>query len=74
MGRCSLYRHFDVNGQLLYVGISNRHLMRLSRHRVTSSWYWDINHIKVEHFAARAAVARWQKAKNMRAWRARKSG
>jgi hypothetical protein len=35
----SLYRCFDADGRLLYVGISSSVPMRLKNHRYQSSWF-----------------------------------
>ncbi|AUQ74726.1 hypothetical protein PhaeoP71_01865 [Phaeobacter piscinae] len=51
--RTSLYRHYDGDGRLLYVGISLCHLTRLGQHRSSSEWFWDIANITVEHFETR---------------------
>jgi hypothetical protein len=47
-GKTALYRHFDKDGQLLYVGISLSHVARLSQHRDGSPWYEDIAHVTIE--------------------------
>jgi hypothetical protein len=46
----ALYRHFDGEGRLLYVGISLSPTYRLSQHRVSSSWFVRISRISVEWF------------------------
>jgi hypothetical protein len=46
----ALYRHFDDEGRLLYVGISLSPTYRLSQHRVSSSWFVRISRISVEWF------------------------
>ena len=48
MTRTALYRHFDADGALLYVGISNNPFYRLSKHSKTSSWSEEIARIDVE--------------------------
>lgn len=57
--KTALYRHFDADGRLLYVGISSSHLERLSQHMQGSHWSQDISRIEVEwhvtHFAAHQA-------------------
>lgn len=45
-----LYRHFDDAGQLLYVGISLKHLERLAQHRRNAHWYDRIKRIEIERF------------------------
>jgi excisionase family DNA binding protein len=49
----SLYRHFDKDGNLLYVGISINFLVRLSQHRDVSFWFSKIAEVKVEKFETR---------------------
>lgn len=52
--RTSLYRHFDANGQLLYVGIAYDVMSRLRQHgKADACWFWDVATIKVEHFDTR---------------------
>jgi len=46
-GKTVLYRHFDANGTLLYVGISNSALKRLDKHKVNSHWAMDIARIEL---------------------------
>jgi hypothetical protein len=53
----SLYRHFDINGRLLYVGISLNAAARLSQHR-TSKWFNEIASVTVEHFDDAQAAKR----------------
>lgn len=49
-GRCALYRHWDANGCLLYVGISINPFNRTQDHRHTSGWFYDVATITVEFF------------------------
>lgn len=51
--KCQLYRHFDCNGVLLYVGISQDHLSRTYQHSKRSPWFEKIHYITVEHFETR---------------------
>jgi predicted GIY-YIG superfamily endonuclease len=53
-----LYRHFDKDGQLLYVGISLSAMTRISQHRESSPWFDLINNITLEKFASRKAALR----------------
>lgn len=45
-----LYRHFDSNGNLLYVGISLSTLNRLGQHKDNSHWFNSISNITIEKF------------------------
>lgn len=49
-----LYRYFDKDGNLLYVGISINAMLRLSQHRCTSSWYQEADKVKIEKFERRS--------------------
>lgn len=49
----SLYRHFDVHGNLLYVGISIDAIQRFSEHRREKRWSASIVSMTVEHFETR---------------------
>jgi excinuclease UvrABC nuclease subunit len=48
-----LYRHFDAEGVLLYVGVSLSVIHRLAGHRSRSRWFRQIARITVEWFANR---------------------
>jgi len=43
-----LYRHFDKDGALLYVGISLNALNRLGQHSDHSDWYNSISRVEIE--------------------------
>lgn len=60
--RCEVYRHFDANGALLYVGMGWSTLARLMRgHRKQSHWFDQIARIEIERFPTREAAykAEW---------------
>ncbi len=48
----TLYRHYDVDNNLLYVGISLSWQKRLKEHKV-SSWYKKISNVTLEHHESR---------------------
>ena len=48
-----IYRHYDENGILLYVGVSKDHLRRLAQHHDSASWYNQIVQVTVETFQSR---------------------
>ena len=52
-GRTQLYRHFDAEGCLLYVGISLSALVRTRQHRDNSSWFPNVVKITIETYATR---------------------
>lgn len=45
-----LYRHFDAENRLLYVGISLSTLQRLGQHKSNSEWFRLISVVKIEEF------------------------
>jgi hypothetical protein len=53
-----LYRHFDKDGDLLYVGISLSAVDRSKQHRNGSDWWPEVASITVENFASRSAAER----------------
>jgi hypothetical protein len=51
-----LYRHYDEEGNLLYVGISLSAVHRLSEHKRDSGWFGRIAYVKIERFKTRKAA------------------
>lgn len=45
-----LYRHFDENGRLLYVGQSINALKRLVEHKQQSNWFLSIAKVEIKQF------------------------
>jgi len=52
---CTLYRHFDASGLLLYIGISLNPFQRTTKHRA-SEWFGEIASITLQHFPSQAAA------------------
>lgn len=50
---CALYRHYDADGQLLYVGIALSPVARLSQHMSASHWSDDIATVTIERHETR---------------------
>lgn len=50
----SLYRHFDKDKNLLYIGISLNTLNRLGQHRRNAHWFKSISAVTIEHFTTRS--------------------
>lgn len=48
-----LYRHFDVAGNLLYVGISFSAINRFSQHKYGSEWSKKVSKITIEKYESR---------------------
>lgn len=61
----SLYRHFDANGRLLYVGVSLSTVARLSQHR-SSPWFDEIATVTSQNFPTQADA---YKAERSAIWR-----
>lgn len=53
---CYLYRHYDPNGDLLYVGVSLVPLRRQEKHRGVAAWRNMICRILIEPFDTREAA------------------
>lgn len=51
-----LYRHYDSEDNLLYIGISKCTSSRLKGHKFSSNWYYDIVKITIERFDTRDAA------------------
>ena len=52
----ALYRLFDVDGELVYVGITNNPAMRWSQHSAYSEWWSRVSSKSVEWHDTRAAA------------------
>lgn len=57
----ALYRHFNAEGRLLYVGISLSPTYRLAQHRDASAWFQQIASITVAWFDDRMAALKAEK-------------
>lgn len=55
MSRTALYRHFDRQGRLLYVGVSLNAVNRLSQHR-DASWFQEIERITIRWLPTRESA------------------
>lgn len=53
MTEAHLYRHFDANGDLLYVGTSLSAVKRLGQHKYNSVWFSQIARVDIEMFESR---------------------
>jgi predicted GIY-YIG superfamily endonuclease len=52
-----LYRAFDSQNQLLYVGISNQWHHRLHQHEKSAAWIEQADYVKIERFSDRESVS-----------------
>lgn len=50
----SVYKYFDANSLLLYVGMTGRGQQRQAEHNATKEWWKFVSHQEVEHFTRRA--------------------
>lgn len=74
--RCAIYRHYDVQGRLLYVGKSVQPLNRQQQHEVEAHWFNQIVKIEIEWFdfttdmdaAERHAIAAENPIFNLAKW------
>ena len=55
--KTELYRHYDKNGRLLYVGISNCAVSRADSHSDKAEWFGDATKMTVEQFDSREAAS-----------------
>ena len=51
--KTQLYRHYDSNKKLLYVGISLNAAARLAQHRDAAHWFDAITDVKIETYPTR---------------------
>ena len=50
MKKFCLYRHYDKDGKLLYIGKSNSFFQRFSQHKANSFWFEQIYNVTIDHF------------------------
>jgi hypothetical protein len=55
MSHC-LYRHYDADKVLLYVGVSATLIQRTTQHRRGAAWFERVRIITVQHFKTRRAA------------------
>jgi predicted GIY-YIG superfamily endonuclease len=61
-GETALYRHFDAEGRLLYVGITNNYARRSGEHADDKPWWRDVARSEVERYPTRKAAMDAEKA------------
>lgn len=57
-----LYRHYDTNGRLLYVGISLNVLNRTAAHESNTPWFLEVVRIEIDHYPSRDEASRAERA------------
>lgn len=62
MTRTAVYRHYDADGRLLYIGCSCDPFSRFAVHRSVSSWAHDVANMSVEWFPDRETALCAEKA------------
>lgn len=45
----SLYRYYNAQGELLYIGISSQYAIRAAQHSKKSPWYAESANVTIEH-------------------------
>lgn len=60
--RCSVYRLYDSQGVLLYVGIANDPGRRMSQHQAEKPWWPQVAHVDIEWHPARLVAERAEQA------------
>ena len=54
----TLYRFYDAEGTLLYVGITKFFEPRLKQHYKNAEWFFETASVKLEHYKTRQEVER----------------
>jgi hypothetical protein len=62
LGPTSVYRYFDGNNLLVYVGITSRGIKRNREHNDVKSWWQYVVRQEVEHFDTRSEAAARERA------------
>ena len=57
-----LYRMFDRDNRLLYIGLTNNPKGRFGNHRDTQRWWDQVDHITVENFPSREELIKAERA------------
>ena len=52
-----LYRYYDADDRLLYVGVSIHAAIRMTQHRVSKPWWNDVVRVQIEHLTWEEAWA-----------------
>lgn len=58
----TLYRFFNANGDLLYIGVTANAHRRITDHRDEKEWWTEIQTITLEHFPDRDSVLKAERA------------
>jgi hypothetical protein len=52
--KCALYRHFDADGSLLYIGVTSDPTKRTAAHKKNSPWFAEVARTEIEWQPSRA--------------------
>jgi excinuclease UvrABC nuclease subunit len=52
----TLYRFYDAEGSLLYVGITKFFEPRLKQHYKNAEWFFETAYVRLEHYQTRQEV------------------
>lgn len=55
--KTAIYRHFDGDSALLYIGLSRNPLRRWEQHKAHALWFYEIARIEIEWFDSRGEAA-----------------
>lgn len=58
--KTAVYKHIGLDGNVLYVGLTNYMPRRLKEHDKTSYWYDDVKSIEIEWFETRDDAVRYE--------------
>jgi len=53
----TLYRFYDVDDALLYIGVAGNPGRRFEQHASHKEWWTDVVRVELEHFATREEAA-----------------
>jgi len=56
--RTALYRYYDSEDHLLYVGVSLHAIQRMAQHRQEKPWYEEVTRVDIEYYPSRAEAER----------------
>lgn len=51
-----VYRFFDIEGGLLYVGMTSQGVLRWAAHAKDQPWWFDVATVTVEHYSSMASA------------------
>lgn len=58
MKPCYVYKHFDADGEVIYVGQSCNPMVRTARHQGSAEWFPQVRNIEIMSFASKGEACR----------------